>query len=150
MIERRTFLIGTAALAGLAACQPAGPGSATIVAQGAAGMNPGADGSDRPVTLQIVQLRGTGAFDGADYFALQNPAGALGGDLIKADALALAPGGKASKTVTLDPGCVAIGIIAGFVSPGGKAFRAKAAVSPTEASTFAVTVGASGVSLSAA
>ena len=62
-IPRRAFLIGGSALL-LVACAPAGPGAVTLVAQGAAGMNPGPDGADRPLTLQVLQLRGAGAFDG--------------------------------------------------------------------------------------
>ena len=67
-IPRRAFLIGGSALL-LVACAPAGPGSVTLVAQGTVGMNPGPDGADRPLTLQVLQLRGAGAFDGADFFA---------------------------------------------------------------------------------
>ena len=147
MIDRRGFLIGTASLGLLASCGPAGPGSVTVVAQGTAGMNPGPDGSDRPLTLQIVQLRGSGAFDGADFFALQNPSGALGGDFIKGDQIALAPGGTATRSITLDPGAVMIGVIAGFRDPAGKVFRAKSSVSPTADVTFRIDVGSGGISL---
>ena len=143
---RRAFLIGSSAVL-LVACAPSGPGSVTLVAQGAAGMNPGPDGADRPMTLQVLQLRGAGAFDGADFFALQSPAKALGGDLVKADTIALAPGGKATKTVTLDPSTALIAIVAGFRDPGGKQFRAKSSVSPTDAVTFALDVTASGIKL---
>lgn len=145
---RRAFLIGGSAVL-LVACAPAGPGSVTIVAQGTAGMNPGPDGADRPLTLQVLQLRGAGAFDGADFFALQSPATALGADLVKADTIALAPGGKATKTVTLDPTTALIAIVAGFRDPAGKQFRAKSSVSPTDAVTFALDVTASGIKLTA-
>ncbi|MGB8814875.1 MAG: type VI secretion system lipoprotein TssJ [Paracoccaceae bacterium] len=147
MIVRREFLLGTAAMGLLVACVPAGPGSVTLVAQGAAGMNPGPDGQDRPLTLQIVQLRGSGAFDGADFFALQNPAAALGADLIKADQIALTPGAPVTKTIALDAGVAMIGVIAGFRAPAGKVFRAKSAVSPTENVTFRIDVGSGGITL---
>lgn len=147
MIVRREFLIGLVGFSALVSCGPAGPGSVTIVAQGVAGMNPGPDGSDRPLTLQIVQIRGGGAFDGKDFFALQNPAAALGGDFIKGDAITLAPGGKASKTIGLETGVVMIGVIAGFRDPTGKVFRAKSAVSATEAVTFQLNVTLTGISL---
>ena len=123
---RRAFLIGGSAVL-LVACAPAGPGSVTLVAQGAAGMNPGPDG--------------------ADFFALQSPATALGGDLVKADTIALAPGGKVTKTLTLDPTTALIAIVAGFRDPAGKQFRAKSSVSPTDAVTFALDVTASGIKL---
>lgn len=140
-------MVGTAAVAFVASCGPAGPGSVTIAAQGAAGMNPGADGADRPVTLQVVQMRGTGAFDSADPLALQNPAAALGADFIKADLITLAPGGTATKTIGLDPSVAAIGVIAGFISPSGKTVRAKSAVSPSGNVTFSAQVGATGLVL---
>ena len=145
-IPRRAFLIGGSAVL-LVACAPAGPGSVTLVAQGAAGMNPGPDGADQPLTLQVLQLRGAGAFDGADFFALQSPATALGGDLVKADTIALAPGGKVTKTLTLDPTTALIAIVAGFRDPAGKQFRAKSSVSPTDTVTFALDVTASGIKL---
>lgn len=144
---RRTFLIAGGALALVVACAPAGPGAVTLVAQGAAGMNPGPDGADRPLTLQVLQLRGAGAFDGADFFALQSPAAALGADLVKADTITLAPGGSATKTLSLDPSTALIAIVAGFRDPGGKQFRAKSSVSPTESVTFKLDVTAGGIKL---
>lgn len=147
MIHRREFFAGLGAMALLASCGPAGPGSVTLKVQGAAGMNPGPDGTDRPLTLQVVQLRGSGAFDSADAFALSNPAAALGADLIKLEVIALAPGGTAEKTIALDPGTTILGIIAGFRDPAGKVFRVKASIAPTDTVTFQVNVGAGGVSL---
>lgn len=147
-MERREFLLASMAL-GLTACAPSGPGVATIVAQGTAGMNAGS-GGDRPLTLQIVQMRSAGAFDGADFFALQNPQGALGAEFIKADQIVLTPGAPKTLAIGLDAGTTVIGVIAGYLNPAGKNFRAKAAVSATESVTFNVTVTGSGVTMSAA
>lgn len=143
---RRAFLIGGSAVL-LVACAPAGPGAVTIVAQGAAGMNPGPDGADRPLTLQVLQLRGSGAFDSADFFGLQTASATLGGDLVKADTITLAPGGKATKTVALEATTSMIAVVAGFRDPAGKQFRAKSSVSPTDSVTFALDVTASGIKL---
>ena len=143
---RRALLIGGSAVL-LVACAPAGPGSVTIVAQGAAGMNPGPDGADRPLTLQVLQLRGAGAFDSADFFGLQNASATLGGDLVKADAITLAPGGKATKTVALEATTALIAVVAGYRDPAGKQFRAKSSVSPTDAVTFALDVTDGGIKL---
>ncbi len=148
MIERREFLIGGVAL-GLAACVPSA-GAATVVASGAAGMNPGPDGADRPLTLMVIQMRGTGAFDGADFFALQDPQAALGGDFIRVDQIALAPGGSVTKVIGLDGQTAALGFVAGFRDPAGKSFRAKSAVSPTGKVGFNVQIGAGGLTLSPA
>ncbi len=146
-IPRRAFLIAGGAFVLVAACAPAGPGAVTIVAQGTAGMNPGPDGADRPLTLQVLQLRGAGAFDGADFFALQSPAAALGADLVKADTIALPPGGSATKTIGLEASTALIAIVAGFRDPAGKQFRAKSSVSPTDSVTFKLDVTAGGVKL---
>jgi type VI secretion system protein VasD len=145
-IPRRAFLIGTGAVL-LVACAPAGPGAVTLVAQGTAGMNPGPDGADRPLTLQVLQLRGAGAFDGADFFALQSPATALGADLVKADTLALAAGASVTKTIGLDPSTAILAIVAGFRDPAGKQFRAKSSVSATDSVTFKLDVTAGGIKL---
>jgi type VI secretion system protein VasD len=144
---RREFLISIGALGLPAACGPAGPGAVTLVAQGAAGMNPGPDGADRPLTLQVLQLRGAGAFDGADFFALQSPAGALGADLIKVDTIALAPGASATKDIALDPATAILAVVAGFRDPAGKQFRAKTSVSATDEVTFRLDVTAQGITL---
>ncbi|MBK6467949.1 MAG: type VI secretion system lipoprotein TssJ [Rhodobacter sp.] len=111
---------------------------------------PGPDGADRPLTLQIVQMRSAGAFDGADFFALQNPQAALGGEFIKADQVALTPGAAKTLSIGLDAATTVIGVIAGFRDPAGKVFRAKAGVSATESVTFSVEVSRSGVTLRAA
>lgn len=145
-VPRRAFLIGGSALL-LVACAPAGPGAVTIVAQGTAGMNPGPDGADRPLTLQVLQLRGSGAFDGADFFGLQTASATLGSDLVKADTITLAPGGKATKTIALEATTAIIAVVAGFRDPAGKQFRAKSSVSPTDSVTFALDVTASGIKL---
>ncbi|MDQ2065696.1 type VI secretion system lipoprotein TssJ [Xinfangfangia sp. CPCC 101601] len=147
-MERREFVLGCLAL-GLSGCAPSGPGVVTVLAQGVAGMNPGPGGEDRPLTLQIVQLRSAGAFDSVDFFALQNPAAALGAEFIKADQVALTAGGPKTLTIGLDAGTTVIGVIAGFRDPAGKTFRGKIAVSATESVTLAVAVTKSGVTLRA-
>lgn len=143
---RRAFLIAGGTFALVAACAPSA-GAVTLVTQGTAGMNPGPDGADRPLVLQVLQLRSSGAFDGADFFGLQSPAAALGGDLVKADTITLAPGGQATKTVALDPSTAILAIVAGFREPGGKQFRAKTSVSPTDTVTFKLDVTAGGIKL---
>lgn len=149
IFQRRSFLItstlGTAAL--LAGCmEDAAPAVLSIRAQGQPGMNPGPSGGDRPVTITVVQLASSAAFDAADYFALQDPSSALGSDLIRSDQLVLAPGGSASKSITIQPGTTVIGIIGGFRTPAGRTVRSKIAV-PGANSGLLINVGASGLSL---
>src|SRR5690606_31167077 len=127
---RRTFLITSTLGAGalLAGCMgEADPAVLTISAQGATGMNPGPGGDDRPVTLTVLQLASAGAFDAADYYALQDPASVLGGDLIRSDQLVLAPGASASKAITIQTGVSVIGVVGGFRDPANRTVRAKIA-----------------------
>lgn len=112
-------------------------------------MNPAPDGTDRPLTLTVVQLLGTGNFDGADFFSLQDPAAALGAELARQDQIVLAPGGTASKTVAIQDGVSAVGVIAGFRDPSGKTFRSRIPA-PGGASGLIVSVGPGGLSLAAA
>lgn len=146
-MERREFLIGSVALLAMGACAPSGPGVVTLVAQGAAGMNPGPDGADRPLTLTVVQMRSAGAFDGADVFALQNPQGALGAEFVKADQITLVAGTPVTQSIVLDASTSVLGVIAGFRDPGGKNFRAKMAVSATDSVNVQVNVTSSGVTM---
>lgn len=147
MIDRRTLVLGSAALGALSACMPASPGAVTIIASGTAGMNTGPDGTDRPLTLQVVQLRGSGAFGTANFFTLQNPAG-LGADFIRADAITLVPGGApVTKTIGLDPAVAVLGVSAGFLQPAGKIFRVESSVSPTAKIGFNISVGPGGITM---
>jgi type VI secretion system protein VasD len=150
--SRRTILawgaFGAAGVA-LAGCQGGAP-SLTVSAQGASGMNPGADGTDRPVTLSIIQMSGTGAFNSADVISLsQDPAGALGQEFVKSDRLVLAPGGSASTTVPVDDRTTTIGVVAGFIAPGGKQVR-QTVPAPSRDSGLMISVGSGGISVTSA
>lgn len=146
LIDRRIFLTGTAALLGLAGCKEPEATVLSVKASGSGGMNRGPDGADRPVTLTILQMRGSGAFDGSDYFALQNPSAALGGDLVKADQIVLAPGGTATSMITVEAGTTVIGVTAGFRDPAGKQFRGKVSA-PAASAGLMISVGPGGVKL---
>ena len=150
MLNRRAFLATSAAAGLLAACGggPPGPAAVTVAVTGAAGMNPGPDGADRPVTLTILRLKDAGAFNSADFFALQNdPAAALGADLVGMDQLAVAPGASASKTVSFEPEATTLGLMAALRDPTGKVWRSVAPVAPGKAATATVTLGPSGLTL---
>lgn len=147
-LDRRTILFGGAALAALAGCQGATP-TLTVSAAGAPGMNPGPDGADRPLTLTIIQMRGTGAFDASDFFSLQDPASALGSEFVKADQIVLTAGTPASRTIAIQEGVAAVGIVAGFRDPTGKIYRVVTAA-PSGATAVTVTVSPAGIALASA
>ncbi len=144
ILDRRLFLTGATATFALSGCVDKAAPNLTVKAQGVAGMNKGPDGADRPVTLNIIQMRGSGAFDGADYFALQDPSGTLGGDLVRVDQIVLAPGGTASKVIAVQPDTTVIGIIGGFRDPAGKQFRVKTPAPGANAGAL-ITVGPGGL-----
>lgn len=145
---RRTAILTGASLLTLTACGPEDPASLTISAQGSAGMNRGPDGQDRPLTLTVIQMSGTGAFDGADFFTLQDPQSALGGDFISAQQIVLSPGGNATATVPIAASATAVGIVAGFRDPAGKIFRLKTAA-PAGPAGVIVSVSSSGIQMRA-
>ena len=149
IITRRKIVLGAAALTTMAACAPtAPPASLAVSASGAAGMNPGPDGSDRPLTVRIIQMSGTAAFDSADFFALQDPQTALGAEFVGQQQVGLAPGGTASAQIAIQPGVVAVGFVAGFRDPSGKVFRRRIAA-PTGPGSALVSVTRSGLSVQA-
>lgn len=145
ILNRRMTMAGLGTVLLFSACIEQ---TATLAlrAQGSPGMNPGPDGQDRPVTLTVVQMSGTGAFDGADFFALQNPQAALGGDFVSAQQLVVAPGGSAAATITIQPTATAVGIVAGFRNPAGKVFRLKTPAPSGEAGAI-VSVGPGGIAM---
>ncbi|MET3577137.1 type VI secretion system protein VasD [Mesorhizobium robiniae] len=149
MIDRREFVIALGATGLLTACQsgPPKPSAITVNLTGAAGMNPGPGGGDRPVTVLVMRLRSTGKFNSADYFALQGDAGsALAGDLIGSDQMSVAPGKTVTKIITVEPDATALGFVALIREPGGRNWRTTKSVSPGSQFTVNVTLGSGGVS----
>lgn len=144
MMSRRTTVLGIGATIVLASCGP--EPSLSLSAQASAGMNPGPDGQDRPLTLTVISMSGTGGFDGADFFALQDPQSALGGDFVSAQQIILAPGASATATISIPAGVTTIGIVAGFRDPTGKVFRLKTPA-PSGAAGAIIAVGSGGISL---
>ena len=120
MLDRRTFLLLSGGAGVLLACGgPPGPATVNATVTGAAGMNPGPDGTDRPVTVSLLRLRDAGAFNSADVLALQDPASALAADLVGMDQIAVPPGGTVAKTVVMEPEATQLGVIALFRDPTG-------------------------------
>ena len=149
MIDRREFIVAIGATGLLAACQsgPPKPSVVSVNVTGGAGMNPGPGGGDRPVTVLVMRLASTGKFNSADYFALQGDAGsALGADLIGSDAISVAPGKTAAKTITVEPNATALGFVALIREPGGRNWRTTKSVSPGSKFTINVSLGKGGIS----
>lgn len=147
-LNRRHFLVAVSAV-GLVGCMETEAPVLSVRAQSSGLMNPGLDGADRPVTISLLQMTSDSAFNSADYFALQNPSAALGGELVKSDTIVLAPGGTASLAVPILPTASIIGITAGFRDPAGRTVRTTVAV-PASSSGLIITVGPSGIAAASA
>jgi len=144
--RRKLMIAGGMAGLGLTGCFGPAAASLSIKADGRPGLNPGLDGADRPLTLSIIQMSGTGAFDSADFFALQNPQAALGGEFVRMDQLVVTGGASTEKVITIQTGASAVGIVGGFRSPGGKVFRSRI-TAPSRPEGVVITVGSGGISL---
>jgi type VI secretion system protein VasD len=152
MLDRRGFLLlsATGLAVGCAAPPPPPPGPAVVSVDVAAlpGANPTDAGEDRPVTVALFQLRDVGLFNAADFFALQDdPAAALGGDLVGFEQLSVPPGGGATRQVTLGPDAPYIGVAAFLRAPTGRVWRAAAPVAPGATPRAEVRVGQGGLAL---
>ena len=124
------------------------PSKVTVDLVGGAGMNPGPDGTDRPVIVMIYRLKSTGAFQQADYFALQGDAsGTLGGDLLGMDTVAVGPGRRASRKITVEPEAAALGFAA-FVRDPSRHWKSTSAISPGSNLTITVALGRGGIAVS--
>jgi len=149
MLDRREFVFALCAGSLLSGCQSGPPKPSTVILNmaGTKGMNPGPDGSDRPVTVMVYRLRSTGKFNAADYFALEgNASGTLGADLIGQEQIAVAPGRTASKAIRVEPDATAIGLVALLRQPNGRNWRITRSVSPGSTLTLNVRLGAGGIS----
>jgi type VI secretion system protein VasD len=149
MLDRRAFLSLSGSAGLLLACGGAPPGPATVNATvtGAAGMNPGPDGGDRPVTVTLLRLRDAGAFTSADVLALQDPASALATDLVGMDQVAVAPGGTVTRTVVMEPEATQFGVLAAFRDPAGKVWRQAVPVAPGSTVTANISIGPGGLAV---
>lgn len=149
MISRRALLATSTALVFTTGLFAPKPSKITVKIAGGAGMNPGPNGGDRPLMLMIYRLRSTGAFDQADYFALEgNAAAALGGDLLGADSVSIAPGQSESRSLSVEPDAAALGFAAFVREPTGRTWKATRAMSPGSKLTITVALGRGGISLS--
>ncbi|WP_299750856.1 type VI secretion system lipoprotein TssJ [uncultured Tateyamaria sp.] len=151
-LTRRNAILSAGGFAFLSAClanDPV-PGSIMATANMTDGANPGPDGSGRPLTVTLVQLRSANQFSSVDFATLQDPESALAADLVRTDKLVLAPGGTAEGTfpVEVQQGASTLGIVAGFRQPAGKVFRLTQGLPATGDILLNISVTASGLSVS--
>jgi type VI secretion system protein VasD len=147
-----TRLLALGLLAALAACggpePPPPPTVVELTIEAGHGANPDATGEARPIVVHVYRLRGVGAFEGTDYFRLESdPSGALGPDLIGADALTLAPGTTQRWARELEPEVGHIGIAAGFRDIAAADWRDHAPVTREATTRLHAQIGAAHVTV---
>lgn len=112
----RNFLISLLLLT-LVACASKPPEPSLMKAQIAASdiLNPDRNGTSKPVRVRIYQLKTSGSFKVADFFALYNDAEAeLAGDLLSFREVVLEPGETKTLEAEFDPATRVIGVLAAF------------------------------------
>lgn len=74
-------------------------------------VNPDISGRASPIVVRIFELKGLGAFESADFYALhENPKVTLGADLVASEKLFLQPGESEiyKRTITIEPTYLAV------------------------------------------
>jgi type VI secretion system protein VasD len=105
---------------------------ATMTIAVSADTNPDASGRPSPVVVRVYQLRGDGAFNGADYFPLyDNEKMVLGEELVSRDEFVMNPGERRSLDVTLAADTRFVGAIAAFRDIRNAQWRAVVAAPKT-------------------
>ncbi|MEM6619184.1 MAG: type VI secretion system lipoprotein TssJ [Pseudomonadota bacterium] len=139
----KVALAGVFLVAAAVACTP----SATTVSANltaSADMNGGL-----PAKATIYYLRGTSAFNGADYASLASNAQAtLGADLISTQDVLLSPGDTKTAGRSFEGDLpVAVGVIVGFRAIDTARWRASTSIGQGGANLLTVSIGAGSVSV---
>ena len=123
MIHHRrivSLLCVPAAAIALASCKsvplkPSSESKATVSLSAAADINPDAAGKPSPVIVRVYQLKGDGAFSGADFFALfDDDMKVLGPELIGREEYVLTPSEKRTVELAVPKTAKFVGVIAAF------------------------------------
>lgn len=112
--------------AGLASCETPAPVSQVVYSLNAtAQLNPDSSGRPSPVVLRLYELRSSGSFESAEFFALySNEAKTLGQSLISRKEMQIGPGEKREFIEKLQPGTRVIGVVAAFRNLSSNQWRA--------------------------
>jgi type VI secretion system protein VasD len=153
-LRRRALLMGPAAALLLQGCggkppPPPPPAILNLTVNAGKTQNPEADGQPAPVSVHLYQLTATGAFEGADVFALsEHEAATLGADLLQSEAFNFAPGETRSFKRTLKPGAQFLGVAVFFRDIDRAKWRVFAPLAASGPTSLTLSTSALQVSLS--
>jgi type VI secretion system protein VasD len=120
--------------------------SAKLIA--AADLNPDGTGAPEPLRVRVMQLTGTGALSQADFFTFdQDPAKALGPDLLGIEDVVLKTGQTVSVTPAVKPEIRFIGVAGAYYAIDKAHWRAWAPVKPNMANNFTVKLNAADITI---
>lgn len=148
---RRGCLLAVAAATLLAACAApekpvTTPVTLTLVA--APDTNPDAQGRASPLVTRYYVLKAPGAFELADFFALQDKDTAtLGADLVQREEVVLRPGEQRAVRMTLAADTKALGFTGAYRDLSHARWRQSATLTPGQPLNLTVTFGAQGIAL---
>jgi type VI secretion system protein VasD len=122
MIHHRRIvtLMCVSAFIALVSCKsvplkPSSESKAKVALSAAADINPDAAGKPSPVIVRVYQLKGDGAFSGADFFALfDDEMKVLGPDLIGREEYVLTPSETRTVELAVQKTAKFVGVIAAF------------------------------------
>ena len=104
-------------LPGCAATERAAAVPYSIAFHVAANVNPDLGGKPAPIVLKVFRLKTASAFEGADFFSLQDkPDQALGGELLGVERVILRPGESRTLRYTGNVEAHAVGVVAEYRS----------------------------------
>ena len=137
-------LLGVVALGG---CE-APKSQVTYLISAAAQINPDASNRPSPVVVRFYELKSSGIFESAEFFALYSEeAKTLGATLIARKEVQIGPSETREIVEDLQPGTRAIGIVAAFRNLSSNKWRAVFPVKEGTSVPIEVTLGPNGISV---
>jgi type VI secretion system protein VasD len=146
--------VAVAGALGLGACggkppkvdKPPPPAVLRVDVSAAGNANRGPGGQGLPIVVRLYELKGQGAFQGADFFSLYDRESAtLAGELIAREELTLAPGRTDTIEKPLDPQTRYLGVVGAFREIDRASWRASVPIVSGKDNRLAVQVGADSI-----
>lgn len=140
-IGRRALLLALPIVACGGPPPPPPPPQVDLTIKAAKDENPDPSGQATPVTVRLLQLSGTGAFDSADALSLvSSPTKVLGDSLLGFEDMIITPGETRSATIAPKPGAQVLGVAVLFRNIDQAHWRATASIAPHGPTRLVLTI----------
>ncbi len=129
---------------------PPPPTVVNVTVNGAADLNPNAEGRPSPTVVRVYYLVSDTTFKDVDFFQLfEQEAATLGADLAASDELMISPGASQAVTRELRDDVRFLGLAASYRDIESAVWRGVVAVPPNQTTAVQALLGANSVTLSA-